>query len=153
MSRDSLAKARLRRIHCENENKHYNESYLFLTNSWKSPRISRFFAVFAVWAMNKCCTMAVCRNGSKKKPDISINVVFPWGPMIVRSGRSLCKPAYKKFKRVTDPRIFSLHFKEPGIAISIFGRKNVPWGCYPTSFDRQNGLPIMSCSTPPNNIE
>jgi len=46
--------------------------------------------------------------------------------MIVRSGRSLCKPADIKFQRVTDPRIVSLHFKETDIAISIFGRKNVP---------------------------
>ena len=33
------------------------------------------------------------------------------------------------------PRIFLLHFKETDIAVSISGRKNIPSGCYPTTFD------------------
>ena len=51
----------------------------------------------------------------------------------------LCKRADKKLKRLIDPRICSLHFKETDIAISISGRKNIPWGCYPTLLDPTKG--------------
>ena len=55
--------------------------------------------------------------------------------MIVRSGKFCVSKQTKKFKRLIDPRICSLHFKETDIAISISGRKNIPSGCYPTIFD------------------
>ena len=45
------------------------------------------------------------------------------------------KRVVKKFRRLIDPRICSLHFRETDIAISISGRKNIPLGCYPTIFD------------------
>ena len=36
----------------------------------KSPRILPFFAnFFSVWDMNEYCTVAVCHNGSKKRPE------------------------------------------------------------------------------------
>ena len=53
--------------------------------------------------------------------------------MTVRSGKF--KRAEKKFNRLIDPRICSLHFKETDIAISISGRKDIPLGCYPSIFD------------------
>ena len=49
-----------------------------------------------------------------------------------KKGEVLCKRADKKIKRLIDPRISSLHFKETDIAISI---SNLPSGCYPTIFD------------------
>ena len=87
-----------------------------------------------MWSMNKYCTVVVCRNGSKKRLDLN----YCWFPVKSDDRNKcevLCKQADKKFKRLIDPRICSLHFKETDIAISISGRKNIPSGCYPTIFD------------------
>ena len=71
----------------KNEKKHYRESHVLLRNHQE---ISAYFTVlcscFSVWAMNKYCTVAVCRNGSKKRPDLNY-CCFTWGPMIVRSAK------------------------------------------------------------------
>ena len=78
--------------------------------------------------------MAVCRNGSKKTLDLKY-FCFPVKSGDSKKWKALCKRADKKFKRLIDPRICSLHFKEIDIAISISGRENIPSGSYPTIFD------------------
>ena len=82
--------------------------------------------------MNKYCTLTVCRNGSKKRSDLNCFLVKSYDR---KKWEVLRKRADKKFKRLIDPRICSLHFKETDTAISISGRKNIPSGCYPTIFD------------------
>ena len=58
----------------KNENKHYRESHVSRVFD-KLPGNLRvfygslhFFSV-RVWGMNKYCTVAVCHNGSKERPD------------------------------------------------------------------------------------
>ena len=89
---------------------------------------------FSVWGMNKYCTVAVCRNESRKRPDLDY-CCFPVKSDDRKKWEVLCKRADKRFKRLIDPRICSLHFKETDTAISISGSKNIPSGCYPTIFD------------------
>ena len=79
-------------------------------------------------------TVAVCRNGGKKTPDIN-SCCFPVKSDYPRKWEVLCKRADRKFKRPIDPRICSLHFKDTDIAISISGRRNIPSGCVRTIFD------------------
>ena len=84
--------------------------------------------------MVKYCAVALCRNGSKKRPDLSY-FCFPTRPNERKKWEVFCKRADKKFKTLGDPRICSLHFKESDIEISISGRKRLRSGCYPTIFD------------------
>ena len=100
---------------------------MLLTNRQESQRIFRPFAVFL-----KYC--AACRNGNKKRPDLSY-FCFPVNPDERKKWEVFCKRADKKFKRLVDPRICSLHFMETDIEISISDRNNVRSGCYPTMFD------------------
>ena len=83
--------------------------------------IPGFFLSFAVYfRLCKYCAVALCRNGLK-------------GLMSVR--------------RLCDPRICSLHFKESDIEISIFGRKSVRSDSYPTIFDPTKSTnTVSSCS-------
>lgn len=84
--------------------------------------------------MVKYCAVALCRNGSKKRPDLNY-FCFPTRPNERKKWEVFCKRADKKFKTLGDPRICSLHFKESDIEISISGRKSVRSDCYPTIFD------------------
>ena len=68
--------------------------------------------------MVKYCAVALCRNGSKKRPDLSY-FCFPTRPNERKKWEVFCKRADKKFKTLGDPRICSLHFKESDIEISI----------------------------------
>ena len=121
----------------------------------KSPRNLRVFygswLFFSVWAVNKYCTVAVCRNGSKKRPDLS------YCCFLVKSDDRkkwdvLCKWAHKKFERLIDPRICSLDFNETDIASNISGHKNIPSGCYPTIFNPTKAKNTTSaCSKRPDN--
>ena len=108
---------------------------MLLTNRQE---ISAYFVVpcsfFSVWAMNKYCTVAVCRSGSKKRPNLNNYCCFPVKSDDRKKWEVLCMQAGKKFKKLIDPRIYSLHFKETDIAISIFGRKNITSACYSNIF-------------------
>lgn len=84
--------------------------------------------------MVRYCAVALCRNGSKKRSDLSY-FCFPTRPNKHKKWEVFCKRADKKFKALGDPRICSLHFKESDIEISISGRKSVRSDCYPTIFD------------------
>ena len=68
--------------------------------------------------MVKYCAVALCHNGSKKRPDFSY-FCFPTRPNERKKWEVFCKRADKKFKTLGDPRICSLHFKESDIEISI----------------------------------
>ena len=54
---------------------------------------------------------------------ISITVYFLWSPLIVRTRRFSVSELKKKFKRLFDPGICSLHFKETDIAITFLSIK------------------------------
>lgn len=84
--------------------------------------------------MVKYCAVALCHNGSKKRPDLNY-FCFPTRPNERKKWEVFCKRADKKFKTLGDPRICPLHFKESDIEISISGRKSVRSDCYPTIFD------------------
>ena len=66
--------------------------------------------------------VTVCRNGNKKRPDLNY-CYFPVKSADRKKWEVLCKRADKKCKRLIDPRMCSLHFKETDIEISISGRK------------------------------
>ena len=84
--------------------------------------------------MNKYCAVAVSCNGSKRRPDLSF-FCFSVKSDDRKKWEVFSKRVVKKFRRLIDPRIGSLHFRETDIAISISGRKNISLGCYPTIFD------------------
>ena len=88
----------------------------------KSPSNLWFFAVFSMWAMNKYCTMAVCPNESKKRLDLNY-CLFSVKSYDRENQEVFCKRAEKKFKRLIDPGICSLHFKETDIAITFLSIK------------------------------
>ena len=95
------------------------------------------FAVYFAGTMGKYCAVALCRNGSMKRPDPSY-FCFPTRPNERKKWKDFYKRADKKFKTLGDPRICSLHFssKESDIEISLFGRKlSVRSDCCPTIFD------------------
>ncbi|XP_068723336.1 uncharacterized protein [Montipora capricornis] len=82
--------------------------------------------------MVKYCAVAVCRNGTHNRPDLTF-FAFPEDHCRRRKWVVFCKRADKKFKNLVDPRICSLHFKETDVKVSISGRKSVT-AC-PTIFD------------------
>ena len=87
--------------------------------------------------MVKYCGVALCRNGSKKRPDLSY-FCFPTRPNERKKWNVFCRRPDKKLKTLGDPRICSLHFtsKESDIEISLFGRKlSVRSDCCPTIID------------------
>lgn len=93
--------------------------------------------------MVKYCAVALCRNGSKKRPDLSY-FCFPTRPSERKKWEVFCKRADKKFKTLSDPKICSLHFKESDIEISLSGRKSVRSGRYPTIFDPTKSMNTVS---------
>ena len=77
-----------------------------------------------VCTMVKYCAVALCRSGSKKRPDLSY-ICFPIRLNERKKWKVVCKRADKRFKTLGDPKICSLHFKskKSDIEISPFGRK------------------------------
>ena len=71
--------------------------------------------------MVKYCAVALCRNGSKKRPNLSY-FCFPTRPSERKNWEVFCKRANKKFKTLSNPKICSMHFKESDIEISLFGK-------------------------------
>ena len=70
--------------------------------------------------------------------------VFTTRPSERKKWEVFCKRADKKFKTLSDPKICSLHFKESDIEISLFGRKSVRSGRYPTIFDPTKSMNTVS---------
>ena len=61
------------------------------------------------FAMVKYCAVAVCRNGTHNRPDLTY-FAFPEDNTRRRKWIVFCKRADKKFKSLVYPRICSLHF-------------------------------------------
>ena len=101
-----------------NKNKHCKESYVRLTNREILASFICPLQFIFLCTMVKYCAVALCRNGSKKRPDLSY-FCFPTRPNERKKWEVFCKRADKKFKTLGDPRICSLHFKESDIEISI----------------------------------
>lgn len=72
--------------------------------------------------MVKYCAVALCRNGSKKRPDLSY-FSFPLSLKDRKKWEVFCKRGDKKFNTLSDPRICSVHLKKTDIETSISGRK------------------------------
>ncbi|XP_068691943.1 dentin sialophosphoprotein-like isoform X2 [Montipora foliosa] len=65
-----------------------------------------------------CCG---CRNGTHSRPDLTF-FALPEDRCRRRKWVVFCKQADKKFKNLLDPRIFSLHFEETDVKVSVSGR-------------------------------
>ena len=78
--------------------------------------------------MVKYCAVALCRNGSKKRPDLSY-FCFPTRPSERKKWEVFCKRADKKFKKL------SVHCILRKATSRLSGLKSVRSGCYPTIFD------------------
>ena len=78
-----------------------------------------FWSIAVIFAciIIKYCAFALCRNGNKKRLNLSY-FCFPTRPNERKKWEVFCKRAHKKFKILGDPRICSLHFKESNIEIS-----------------------------------
>lgn len=103
-------------------------------NFYEPQRIIGSFEENSFPVMVKYCAVALCRNGSKKRPDLTY-FSFPLSLKDRKKWEVFCKRGDKKFYTLSDPRISSVHFKKTDIETSISGRKNVRSGCHPTIFD------------------
>ena len=84
----------------KNENKHCRESLVLLTNRLEmSPYSTVLWSFFSVWYMNKCFTVAVCRNRSKKRLYLNY-CCFSMKSHDRKKWEVLCKRSDKKFKRL-----------------------------------------------------
>ena len=106
----------------KNEKKHCRESHLLLTNRQE---ISAYFAVL-------CCFFRVgheqvlyCGCLPQWRQEKTGSQLFLKSDDRTKWREVLCKGADKIFKRLVDPRICSLHFKETDIAIGISSRKKI----------------------------
>ena len=59
--------------------------------------------------MVKYCAVAVCKNGSHNRPDLSY-FRFPSDQKLRKKWETFCRRADEKFKTLADPRICSQHF-------------------------------------------
>ena len=115
-----------------------------LTNREISASFICSLQFIVVSTMVKYCAVGLCRNGSKKRPDLSY-FCFPTRRNERKKWKVFCKPADKKFMTLCDPRICSLHFKESDIEIAISGRKSLRSGCYPTSLNQRSWQIRLVC--------
>ena len=106
----------------KNEKKHCRESHLLLTNRQE---ISAYFTVL-------CCFFRVgheqvlyCGCLPQKRQEKTGSQLLLKSDDRTKWREVLCKGADKIFKRLVDPRICSLHFKETNIAIGISSRKKI----------------------------
>ena len=59
--------------------------------------------------MVKYCAVAVCKNGSHNKPNLSY-FRFPSDQKLRKKWETFCRRADEKFKTLADPRVCSQHF-------------------------------------------
>ena len=87
-----------------------------------------FFSVhctfFFACTIVKYFVVALCRNGNKKRPDLSY-FCFPTRSNERKRWEVFCRRADKKFKTLRDPKICSLHFRESNIEIQFLVEKSV----------------------------
>ncbi|XP_068735545.1 uncharacterized protein [Montipora capricornis] len=86
--------------------------------------------------MVKYCAVAVCKNGSQNRPDLSY-FRFPSDQKLRKKWETFCRRADEKFKTRADPRICSQHFSREDLKRTLSGSGNIEViSCgVPTIFD------------------
>ena len=84
--------------------------------------------------MVKYCAVAVCKNGSHNRPDLSY-FRFPSDQKLRKKWETLCRGAEEKFKTLADPRICSQHFSREDLKRTLSGKIEVISCDVPTIFD------------------
>lgn len=123
---DSRTKARSRGISVENESIVHKAVWSWQID-WKS-YILRFFK--DVIRVRSWASFVPWLFAPMEEKTGSQLLLFSRKSDDRQKWEGLCKRTDETFKRLTDPRICSLHLKETDIAISICGRKSTPSGCY-----------------------
>ena len=85
-------------------------------------------------AMVRYCAVAICRNGSKKRPDISY-FSFPQSPKVRKKWEVFCKRADKKFNTLTQECVHCILRKLISRFSSLVVKRSVQAACSPTIFD------------------
>ena len=84
--------------------------------------------------MVKYCAVAVCKNGSHNKPNLSY-FRFPSDQKLRKKWGTFCRRADEKFKTLADPRICSQHFSREDLKRTPSGKIEVISCAVPTIFD------------------
>ena len=84
--------------------------------------------------MVKYCAVALCKNGTHNKPDLSF-FRFPSHQKLRKKWEVFCRRADEKFKTLKDPRICSQHFSEQDLKKTLSGKIEVISCSVPTIFD------------------
>ena len=84
--------------------------------------------------MVKYCAVALCKNGTHNKSDLSF-FRFPSDQKLRKKWKVFCRRVDKKFKTLKDPRICSQHFSEQDLKKTLSGKIEVISWSVPTIFD------------------
>ena len=82
------------------------------------------------------CAISVCKNNSKKRPDLSF-FDFPSEKKLRKKWSTFCRRANKKFQCTTILHICSQHFNAKDIVKTLCGMKKVVNGALPSIFNPQ----------------
>ena len=82
--------------------------------------------------MVKYCAIAICRNGTHNRDDLSY--FFPKAERRKRFWKRFCRRSDKEFRNPVDPTICSLHFQSTNIKTSLTGRKYLVNEAVPSIF-------------------
>ena len=82
------------------------------------------------------CAISVCRNNSKKRPDLSF-FDFPSEKKLRKKWSTFCRRADKEFQSTANLHICSQHFNTEDIVKTLCGIKKVVNGAIPTIFNPQ----------------
>ena len=80
------------------------------------------------------CAISVCRNNSKKRPDLSF-FDFPSDKKLRKKWSTFCRRADKEFQSTANLHICSEHFNTNDIVKTLCGIKKVVNGALPTIFN------------------
>ena len=84
--------------------------------------------------MVKYCAVAVCKNGSHNRPNLSY-FRFPSDQKLRKKWETFCRRADEKFKTLADPRICSQHFSREDLKRTLSGKIEVISCGVPKIFD------------------
>ena len=84
--------------------------------------------------MVKYWPVAVCKNGSHNRPNLSYFCV-PSDQKLRKKWETLCRRADEKFKMLADPRIFSQHFSREDLKRTLPRKIEIISCGVPTIFD------------------
>ena len=71
--------------------------------------------------MVKYCAVALCKNGTHNKPEVSF-FRFPSDQKLRKKWEVFCRRVDEKFKTLKDPRICSQHFSEQDLKKTLSGK-------------------------------